>query len=84
MLDDVIPDPNVDLVMVVAESPVRLHGFGLDAFSVEQLLEASCPLIAPSHVGSSSSVELISTNVPYPSRKHKRPLTPHLFEHFFT
>lgn len=82
MLDDVNLDPYVDLVTVIPESPIRLPGFGLDAFFAYQLLEASCPLNAPLHVGSSSSVEVISINFPYPTLKHKRLLTPHQFEHF--
>lgn len=52
MLDDVILDRDVDPVIVVPESPIRLSGFGPDAFSIDQLMDTSFPLIGPSHDGS--------------------------------
>lgn len=80
MFDDVVPDLNVDPVMVVPDSHVRLPVFGLDSFYFDQLLEASCPMLSPSHIGSFNLVEIISTNVPNPSRKRKQLLTPYPFE----
>ncbi|CAH1418725.1 unnamed protein product [Lactuca virosa] len=77
---DVIPDRDVDPVIVVLESPIRLMGFGPDAFSVDQLMETSCPLIGPLHDGFSNSLEGVSTNVFSPSRKCKQLLTPYQFE----
>ena len=77
MLDDVILDRDVDPVIVVPESPIRLSGFGPDAFSIDQLMDTSFPLIGPSHDGFSNLVEGVSTYVFSPSRKCKQLLTPY-------
>ncbi|CAH1443550.1 unnamed protein product [Lactuca virosa] len=82
MLDDVIPDPDVDPMIVIPDSSIRLLGFGPADFSVDQLFEPCCPLIAPSHVGSSRSVDGVFTDIPCTSRKRKRLLTPLQFEQF--
>ncbi|CAH1453592.1 unnamed protein product [Lactuca virosa] len=73
MLDDVIPNPDMDPVIVIPDSLVILFGFGSDAFSVDQLFETFCPLIAPSHIGSSCFVDGVSIDVPCASRKYGRP-----------
>lgn len=56
---------------MIPEFPVRLLGHGPDAFSVEKLLETSCPVIGPSHGGSSSSVGGATIDVFSHNRKHK-------------
>ena len=82
MLDDVILHPDVDPVIVIHDSLVRLLRFGSDAFSVDKLFKPFCPLIAPSHVGSSRPVDDVFTDIPCTSRKRKRLLTPLQFEQF--
>ena len=56
MVDDVVLERDVDPLIVILESPVRIPGFGPDAFSVDQLLETSCTVIGSSHGGSSKAV----------------------------
>ncbi|CAH1431391.1 unnamed protein product [Lactuca virosa] len=83
MLEIVITDKDVDPVAVVSRSPLRLPGFRSDAFSIIQLLGTYCPsLVVPSHIESSSPMDVASMSALPHSRKRKRPLTPHQFEHF--
>ncbi|CAH1433549.1 unnamed protein product [Lactuca virosa] len=70
--------------VMVPWSPLRLHGFGSDAFSIGHLVETSCPpLVIPSKIDFSRVMDVGSTSSPSLSRKRKRPLTPHHFEHSF-
>ncbi|CAH1432128.1 unnamed protein product [Lactuca virosa] len=63
--------------------PFRLPGFGPDTFGISQLLGAPCPtFVVPTHTDSTSHVDVGSLSAHSLSRKRKRPLTPHQFEHF--
>lgn len=59
MVDDMVPDQNMDQITVTPKFPPVLPRFGSNAFSIEQLLDTSCPIIGSVQVGSSSSIEVV-------------------------
>ena len=69
VMDVVVLDRDVDLVIVIPESPITLPVFGMDAFSCYQHLETYCLMIGPSHDGSSSLVGGVPINIFSPNRK---------------
>ncbi|CAH1418410.1 unnamed protein product [Lactuca virosa] len=79
VVDDVVPDQKVDQVTVTPGSPLALPGFGSDAFSIEQLLDTSCPVIGSAQVSSSSYAGVVSPIGVSFSRKHRRVLLPDQF-----
>lgn len=70
VVDGVVPDRDLDPMVLTPESPVTLLGFRLNVFSIDQLLDISCHVIGSSHVGSSSSVGVVPLEIVSPDRKH--------------
>ncbi|CAH1442929.1 unnamed protein product [Lactuca virosa] len=59
VVGDVVLDRNVDQMNVTPESPPVLLGFGPNAFTIEQLLDTSSPIIGSVQVGYSSSTRVV-------------------------
>ncbi|CAI9290622.1 unnamed protein product [Lactuca saligna] len=82
VVEDVVLDQNMDRMTSMPESPIALLGFGPNAFSINQLLDISCPVISFIQVGSFSSAGVIPSGSVSSSRKHRRVLSPDQFEQF--
>ncbi|CAH1446763.1 unnamed protein product [Lactuca virosa] len=59
VVDEMVPDQNMDQMPVTPEFPPALPGFGSNAFYIEQLLDTSCPVIGSVQVGSFRSIEVV-------------------------
>ncbi|CAH1446064.1 unnamed protein product [Lactuca virosa] len=59
VVDDVVPDRDVDQMTSTLESPITFPGFGPNSFSIDKLLDISCPVIGSVQVDSSTSVGVV-------------------------
>lgn len=82
IVDGVVPDRDVDPMTSMPESPITLLGFCMNAFSIDQLLDISCPVIGSTHVGSSSSVGFVPPGSVSFDQKCRWVLSPYQFVQF--
>ncbi|CAI9274374.1 unnamed protein product [Lactuca saligna] len=82
MLDDTVLDQNVDQMTLKPESPISLLWFGLNAFSIDQIMDISCHVICSAHVGSSRSTTIGPPGSVSSSRKRRHVISFDKFELF--